>query len=345
MAVLVTGGAGYIGSHMVWTLLDAGEEVVVIDRLSTGFRWAVPRQARFYYGDVEDSALLNRIFAENEIDLVLHFAGSISVPESIEHPLDYYLNNASNTRNLISLCVANGIKKMVFSSTAAVYGAQDSCEPVTEDANLKPANPYGMSKLMAELMLRDTAEVHDFTYVALRYFNVAGADPKGRTGPSAHGSSNLIKVACEAALGQRDHVDIYGTDYNTPDGTGVRDYIHVTDLTDAHLRAMRYLREGKPSLVANCGYGHGYSVMDVLKTVREESGRDLIVHHQPRRAGDIGMMIANADKARQALGWAPAFDDLSIIIRSALYWEEKLAKMPKGNVKAATRKLAIAGFA
>lgn len=344
MAVLVTGGAGYIGSHMVWTLLDAGEEVVVIDRLSTGFRWAVPRRARFYYGDVEDTQLLNRIFAENEIDLVLHFAGSISVPESIEKPLDYYLNNAGNTRNVIAACIANNVRKFVFSSTAAVYGAQDSHEAVGEDANLKPANPYGMSKLMAELMLRDAAEAHDFSYVALRYFNVAGADPKGRTGPSAHGSCNLIKVACEAALGQRPCLDVFGNDYDTPDGTGVRDYIHVTDLTDAHLRAMRYLREGNGPLVANCGYGHGYSVLDVVRTVREESGFDFTVNQLPRRAGDIGMMIANADRIRSTLGWSPAFDDLSIIIRSALFWEEKLAKMPKTSVGDVAEKLSIAGF-
>jgi UDP-glucose 4-epimerase len=344
MAVLVTGGAGYIGSHMVWTLLDAGEEVIVVDRLSTGFRWAVPRAARFYYGDIEDRALLDRIFNENTIDLVLHFAGSISVPESIERPLDYYLNNASNTRNLIAACLDHSVRKMVFSSTAAVYGLQDSHEAVSEDAALKPANPYGMSKLMSELMLRDTSEAHDFSFVALRYFNVAGADPKGRTGPSAHGASNLIKVACETALGKRDHIEVFGNDYSTPDGTGVRDYIHVTDLTDAHLRAMRYLREGKPSITLNCGYGHGYSVMDVLKIVQQESGRQLVINQMPRRAGDIGMMIANADRARQILGWQPAFDDLSIIIRSALYWEEKLSKMPRNGLNDMTRKLAKAGF-
>lgn len=345
MAVLVTGGAGYIGSHMVWALLDAGEEVVVIDRLSTGFRFAVPRKARFYHGDIEDGLLLNRIFAENTIDLVLHFAGSISVPESIQKPLEYYLNNAGNTQNLISACIDNGVSRMVFSSTAAVYGAQDSEKPVTEDNDLKPANPYGMSKMMAELMLRDASEAHDFSYVALRYFNVAGADPKGRTGPSAHGASNLIKVACEAAVGKRDSVDVFGNDYATPDGTGVRDYIHVSDLTDAHLRAMRYLREGKPSMVANCGYGHGYSVMDVLRTVREESGHAFTVNQMPRRPGDIGMMIANADRARNALGWSPAFDDLSIIVRSALYWEEKMPKAPSAGIKAVSGKLLNAGFA
>jgi UDP-glucose 4-epimerase len=344
MTVLVTGGAGYIGSHMVWALLDAGEKVVVVDRLSTGFRWAVPRRVGFYYGDVEDTSLLNRIFSEHEIDVVLHFAGSISVPESVQNPLDYYLNNASNTRNLIAACVANGVRKMVFSSTAAVYGAQESSDPVSETADLKPENPYGMSKVMAELMLRDSSSVHDFSYVALRYFNVAGADTKGRAGPSAHGAHNLIKVACEAAVGKRSHVDVYGTDYQTHDGTGVRDYIHVSDLTDAHLRAMRYLRNDQPSLVANCGYGHGYSVLDVIQAVKEESGANFAVNLLPRRDGDIGMMTANSSLIRDSLGWTPAFDDLRMIVRSALYWEEKLAKMPRAVPGEAKRKLSSAGF-
>ena len=286
MAVLVTGGAGYIGSHMVWKLLDAGEDVVVIDRLSTGFRWAVAPAARFYLGDVADEALLQKIFAENAIDAIIHFAGSAVVPVSIEDPLAYYENNTGKTRVLMSAAVKAGIRHFVFSSTAAVYGPQASCEPVPESAPLRPETPYGLSKMMSECMLRDAAAAYDFSYVALRYFNVAGADPKGRAGQSTEAATHLIKVACEAALGKRRQVDIYGTDYPTHDGTGVRDYIHVTDLTDAHLNALQHLRRGGAPLVANCGYGMGYSVLDVLNMVMRVHGRAFTIQSMPCRPGD-----------------------------------------------------------
>lgn len=335
MAVLVTGGAGYIGSHMVWALLDIGEDVVVVDRLSTGYRWAVPGDVHFYLGDINNQALLHQIFSTHAIDVIFHFAGSISVPDSVSNPLEYYLNNTVNTRGLIDACLAHDVRKMVFSSTAAVYGAQDSAEPVSEDARLCPENPYGTSKLMSEIMLRDCAAAHDFTYVALRYFNVAGADTKGRAGSSAHGANNLIRVACETALGKRESLSIFGHDYDTHDGTGVRDYIHVSDLADAHLKAMDYLRSGEPSLVANCGYGHGYSVLDVVKAIETETGRPMPIRMLPRRVGDIATMVANADKARNILMWQPQFDDLSTIISSALKWErslpEKLLQYPDGE--------------
>lgn len=344
MAVLVTGGAGYIGSHMVWALLDAGEEVVVIDRLSTGFRWAVAPQARFYLGDVSDAAMLNQIFVENQIETILHFAGSIVVPQSIANPLEYYENNTGNTRALMAAAIAHGIGNFVFSSTAAVYGTQQSDGPVAETAVLSPENPYGLSKLMSEIMLRDAANAHDFNYVALRYFNVAGADPKGRTGLSTEGASHLLKVACEAAMGKRERVEIYGSDYDTPDGTGVRDYIHVSDLVDAHLRAIGYLRNGGSPMVANCGYGHGYSVLEVLKAVQEEYGRSFDVAYAPRRPGDVGSMVADASRARTELGWVPRFDDLHVIVRSALDWERMLENHRTGALSGMQRKLAVAGY-
>lgn len=268
MAVLVTGGAGYIGSHMVWALLDAGEDVVVVDRLSTGSRWAVAPAARFYLGDVADRDLLGQIFEHNQIETIFHFAGSVSVPESISQPLEYYENNTGTTRALVAAAVGHGIRNFIFSSTAAVYGNQPFDGPVPETAVLSPENPYGLSKLASEIMLRDVVQAHDFNYVALRYFNVAGADPKGRAGPSPTGVANLIKVACEAATGRRDKVEVYGTDYPTADGTGVRDYIHVSDLIDAHMLAMAHLRAGGGTRTLNCGYGVGYSVLDVLHAVQ-----------------------------------------------------------------------------
>lgn len=344
MAVLVTGGAGYIGSHMVWALLDAGEEVVVIDRLSSGFRWAVSPQARFYLGDVADAALLSQIFEENQIETILHFAGSIVVSESIRNPLDYYENNTSNTRALASFAVAQGVHNFIFSSTAAVYGKQQSDAPVSETAILSPENPYGLSKLMSEIILRDAASAHDFNYVALRYFNVAGADAKGRAGPSSEAATNLIKVACEAAVGKRRKVEVYGTDYATHDGTGVRDYIHVSDLVDAHLRAIRYLRQGGTSLIANCGYGHGYSVLDVLHAVSEEYGRDFKVDYLPRRPGDIATMVADASRARTELGWEPRFDNLRTIVRTALAWEVTLDDLRQNEIGEMHRRLAFAGY-
>lgn len=326
MAVLVTGGGGYIGSHMVWALLDAGEEVVVIDRLSTGFRWAIAPEARFYEGDIADTALMQQIFADNDIDSIIHFAGSIVVPESVADPLGYYENNTVKSRSLIASAVEAGIPYFVFSSTAAVYGTPDVLEPVTESVNLKPESPYGSSKLMTEIMLRDTANAHAFTYTALRYFNVAGADPKGRSGQSTDAATHLIKVACATALGKRQSMSVFGTDYPTPDGTCVRDYIHVWDLVQAHLKALQRMRAGGGSLAANCGYGHGFSVLEVLDAVRKVHGADFPVTISERRAGDPAMIVANPALAKQELGWVPQYDDLNGIIRSALDWELHLMR-------------------
>jgi UDP-glucose 4-epimerase len=270
MAVLVTGGAGYIGSHMVWTLLEAGEEVVVVDRLSTGFEWAVAPEAKLLVADIADKDRVVEIIRENDVDSIIHFAGSIVVPESVADPLSYYENNTANSRTLIAAAVETGVRHFIFSSTAAVYGSVGD-EPVVEDQPQNPDSPYGMSKLMTEIILRDVAKAHDFAYTALRYFNVAGADPKGRTGQSTRGATHLIKVACEAALGKREGIEVFGTDYPTPDGTCIRDYIHVTDLANAHLLALKRLRAGGESIVANCGYGRGYSVLEVLDCVQQVS--------------------------------------------------------------------------
>ncbi|AVH40581.1 UDP-glucose 4-epimerase GalE [Agrobacterium tumefaciens] len=343
MAVLVTGGAGYIGSHMVWALLDAGEEVVVVDRLSTGSRWAVAPAARFYLGDAADRALLDQIFEENQIETIFHFAGSVSVPESISQPLEYYENNTGTTRALVAAAVAHGIRNFIFSSTAAVYGNQPFDGPVPETAILSPENPYGLSKLASEIMLRDVVQAHDFNYVALRYFNVAGADPQGRAGPSPTGVANLIKVACEAATGRRDQVEVYGTDYPTADGTGVRDYIHVSDLIDAHMLAMAHLRAGGGTRTLNCGYGVGYSVLDVLQAVQRESERDFPIIHCPRRAGDIATMVADSSRIQSELGWRPRFDDLATIVRTALQWEAKRQAQQSDRIPPVRRKLAAIG--
>lgn len=326
MTVLVTGGAGYIGSHMVWALLDAGEDVAVIDRLSTGHRWAVAPEARFYEGDIADRDLLDRIAAENSIDAVIHFAGSIIVPESVADPLGYYENNTVKSRALIAWAVAAGVPHFVFSSTAAVYGTPEGADPVTEAARLSPESPYGSSKLMTEIMLRDTAAAHPLTYTALRYFNVAGADPKGRTGQSNPGATHLIKVASQVVTGQRDRIDVFGTDYPTPDGTCVRDYIHVTDLANAHLLALQRMRNGGTSLVANCGYGKGFSVLEVLETMKTVVGRDFNIGFGPRRAGDAVSIVANPAVAKRELGWQPVHDNLEEIISSALAWEEHLRR-------------------
>ncbi|MFD1328354.1 UDP-glucose 4-epimerase GalE [Mycoplana ramosa] len=326
MAVLVTGGAGYIGSHMVWALCDAGEEVVVIDRLSTGFRWAVAPEARFYEGDIADRELLQRIFAENRIDAIIHFAGSIIVPESVADPLSYYENNTAKSRALIAAAVEAKVPHFVFSSTAAVYGTPDTADPVEETAPLRPESPYGASKLMTEIMLRDTALAHDFTYTALRYFNVAGADPRGRTGQSTKGATHLIKVAAEAVLGKRQGMDVFGTDYPTPDGTCIRDYIHVSDLANAHLKALERMRAGGGSIVANCGYGRGFSVLEVLNRVKEVAGVDFPVRISGRRPGDAVSIVANPAVAMQELNWQPKHDDLAFIVRTALDWEDHLAR-------------------
>ncbi|MBP2548118.1 UDP-glucose 4-epimerase [Neorhizobium galegae] len=340
MTVLVTGGAGYIGSHMVLALLETGEEVVVLDRLSTGFRWAVPDKARFYLGDVADRSVLDRIFSENPINAILHFAGSIIVPQSVAHPLDYYDNNTAKTGQLAAAAIAAGIQHFVFSSTAAVYGDQPDDAPVKETAPTRPKNPYGQSKLMAEMMLRDASAAHPFRYVALRYFNVAGADPQGRTGLSTEGATHLIKIACEAALGRRRSVEVFGTDYPTPDGTGIRDYIHVSDLVAAHLKALGHLRAGGASLTANCGYGRGYSVLEVLSAVKRAATHEFKVHYGPRRAGDAGAVIADSTLARTLLGWTPAHDDLDHIITTALAWERGLDAPAHADVQVMRRRLA-----
>ncbi|APO73456.1 UDP-glucose 4-epimerase 1 [Rhizobium etli 8C-3] len=344
MAILVTGGAGYIGSHMVWALLDAGENVVVLDRLSTGFRWAVAPAARFYLGDIADAEVLKTIFIENDIEAIIHFAGSAVVPASVADPLFYYDNNSGKTRALLSAAIAAGVRHFVFSSTAAVYGPQKTSDPVRETAPLNPENPYGQSKLMTEFMLRDAAAAYDFDYVALRYFNVAGADPHGRAGQSTSGATHLIKVACEAALGKRDSVHVYGIDYPTHDGTGVRDYIHVTDLVEAHLKALQHLRKGKGSLVANCGYGSGYTVLDVLNMVVRLHGHAFRIHMAPRRPGDAASVVADATLAHRVLDWTPKYDSLETIVRSALDWELALINRSVGELQGVHRALAAASF-
>jgi UDP-glucose 4-epimerase len=326
MSVLVTGGAGYIGSHMVWELCDAGEKVVVIDRLSTGFDWAVAPKAHLVVGDVGDSALLESVIGEHEVDSIIHFAGSIVVPESVVDPLGYYENNTCKSRTLIETAIRLGVRNFIFSSTAAVYGGA-GIEPVREQAALSPESPYGRSKLMTEWMLQDAAAAHpDFRYTALRYFNVAGADPKGRTGQSTKGATHLIKVACETALGKRAQLEVFGTDYPTPDGTCVRDYIHVSDLAAAHRLALERLRAGGSSLVANCGYGHGYSVLEVIDSVRRVHGADLNVKMAGRRAGDPPSIVANSQLAQRELGWVPARAELDLIVRDALRWEDALSR-------------------
>lgn len=324
MAVLVTGGAGYIGGHMVLALLDRGERVVVLDDLSTGFAWAVPEAATLVVGDMGDTDLVGRTIREHGIDAIAHFAARIVVPESVADPLGYYLNNTAKSRNLIETAVACGVRQIIFSSTAAVYG-EVGTEPVSEDTPLNPVSPYGRSKLMSEWMLQDTAAAHDLTYVALRYFNVAGADPAGRTGQSTPAATHLIKVAAQAALGQRPRLDVFGTDYPTPDGSCLRDYIHVSDLADAHLVALDHLRGGGGSLTLNCGYGRGYSVLDVVAVMKRVSEVDFPVVISPRRPGDPAAIVAKADRIREVLGWTPKHDDLEGIVRAALAWERKLA--------------------
>ncbi|WP_378944478.1 UDP-glucose 4-epimerase GalE [Mesorhizobium sp. ANAO-SY3R2] len=325
MAVLVTGGAGYIGSHMVWELIDAGEHVVVLDRLSTGFHWAVAPEATLIKGDIADKELVGQIIRDHGIDAIIHFAGSIIVPESVADPLGYYENNTCRTRSLIESAVRGGVAHFIFSSTAAVYGAA-GIEPVREDARLAPESPYGLSKLMSEWMLRDAAAAHPLRYTALRYFNVAGADPRGRTGQSTKGATHLIKVASETALGKRASMQVFGDDYATPDGTCVRDYIHVSDLAAAHRLALARLRAGGGNLVANCGYSHGYSVLEVIESVRRVHGADFKVEMGGRRPGDAASVVANSDLARGELGWTPAHDDLDGIVRDALNWEKLLTR-------------------
>jgi UDP-glucose 4-epimerase len=328
MRALVTGGAGYIGSHMTLELLDAGHGVVVIDDLSTGCASAIPAGVTFQRGDVGDADLITRLISAAGVEAILHFAGSIVVPESVANPLAYYLNNTVKSRTLIEAAVKSGVRHFIFSSTAAVYGMSGSA-PVTETAPLKPLSPYGSSKLMTEMMLADAARAHDFSYVVLRYFNVAGADPKGRAGQSTPQATHLIKVACEAALGKRSHFEVFGTDYPTADGTCIRDYIQVSDLARAHSAALAYLAAGGASETFNCGYGRGFSVLEVVDAVKRAAGRTFEVRRGPRRPGDPAQIVAASEKIRGALAWTPAYADLDVIVGQALKWEHQLGTRPR----------------
>jgi UDP-glucose 4-epimerase len=324
--ILVTGGAGYIGSHVVLQLRERGESVVVLDDLSRGFRQSVG-DTPLILGDFGDRALVSRLLREHGVDAVMHFAAFTVVPESVRDPLKYYGNNVCGTRNLLQCCAESGIRQVVFSSSAAVYGTPAG-ELAAEDSPTAPINSYGTSKLVSEWMLRDLAVASELRYVALRYFNVAGSDLGGRIGQATPGATLLIKVASEAIVGKRPHVSIFGTDYPTPDGTGIRDYIHVADLARAHLAALDHLRRGGASAVLNCGYGHGYSVRQVLDSVQRVAGRKLLIREEPRRAGDPAVLVAQADRIRDLLGWTSKLDDLDTIVRSSLEWEAKLLREP-----------------
>jgi UDP-glucose 4-epimerase len=325
MAVLVTGGAGYIGSHMVLALTDAGVDTVVIDNLSTGFPWAISPAAKLVRGDIGDESLVMKVMREHQVDAVVHFAGSIVVPDSVSDPLSYYHNNTVNSRNLMHCAVKSKVPNFIFSSTAAVYG-NPRTQPVSELEAPAPVSPYGTSKWMTEQMLHDSHAAYGLNFGILRYFNVAGADPKGRTGQSTARATHLIKVASQVALGQRDHMEVFGTDYDTPDGTCVRDYIHVSDLISAHMQALKYLRNGGASGIFNCGYGKGFSVLDVIKSVERVNGAKLNIKYGPRRAGDANAIVASADKARKVLGWQPQHEDLDFIVDTALNWERHLQR-------------------
>ena len=330
MSILVTGGAGYIGSHMVLELLSAGEKVLVLDNLSTGVRAAVPAEAQLIVGDVGDQEAVTALMRRQNVEAVVHFAGSIVVPDSITDPLGYYHNNTVKSRALMAAAVAAGVKNFIFSSTAAVYG-MPSTNPVSEGNELKPISPYGTSKLMTELMLADVSRAHDFRYAALRYYNVAGADPMGRSGQSTPRATHLIKVACQTALGHHPQLSVYGTDYATPDGTCIRDYIHVSDLARAHMAALRHLRAGGAPDVFNCGYGRGYSVLEVIEAVKKVSGVDFKVSFAPRRAGDPAALVAAAGHIRKVLGWQPQLEDLTTIVAHAYAWESRLGKLAKAS--------------
>ena len=326
MSVLVTGGAGYIGSHVVRQLGERGEKVVVLDDLSTGFASAV-LHGQLIVGNTGDAGLVSRILQEHAIETVMHFAAHTIVPESVANPLKYYGNNTCATRSLLECCRDAAVRHFVFSSTAAVYGIPEG-GVASEDTPTAPINPYGTSKLMSEWMLRDLAAATPLRYVALRYFNVAGCDPQGRIGQSTVGATLLTKVAAEVAVGKRTQLAIFGTDYDTPDGTGVRDYIHVEDLATAHLNALDYLRDDGESITLNCGYGHGYSVREVIATIEQAAGRRLRVVEEARRAGDPPSLIARAERIRRVLGWQPRYDDLLLIARTQLGWEERLRSEP-----------------
>ncbi len=318
-SVLVTGGAGYIGSHTVLAFQDAGDSVVVLDDLSNGRRDAVPEDVPFVEGNAGDSKLLGEVFQQHGVHAVIHFAGSIVVPESVSDPLKYYFNNTSVSRNLIQACVEHGVKNFIFSSTAAVYG-NPSRVPAREDDPTEPINPYGASKLMTERILIDTAAAHDFRYAALRYFNVAGADPQLRTGQSTPNATHLIKIASEVAAGKRDFMEVFGDDYDTPDGTCIRDYIHVADLANAHVAALGYLDAGNNSVIANCGYGQGFSVREVLGAVEKVSGTTIDARIAPRRPGDAKELIADSGRIRRLFDWDIRYDDLEFIVKTAMDW-------------------------
>jgi UDP-glucose 4-epimerase len=324
--ILVTGGAGYIGSHVVRQLGERGEKIVVLDNLGRGFKRAVTA-GELVVGDVGDYALVSRLLAEHGIDTVMHFAAHTIVPESVAQPLKYYGNNTCATRSLLQACLENKIKNFVFSSTAAVYGMPEQ-DYADENSPTRPINPYGTSKLMSEWMLRDTAAISSMRYVAMRYFNVAGSDPGGRIGQATQGATLLTKVACEAMVGKRPHVSVFGSDYATPDGTGVRDYLHVEDLAAAHLNALDYLRSDGKSVTLNVGYGHGYSVREVLAMVETVAGKPLVIREEARRAGDPAYLVARADRIRAELGWRPRYDDLKAIVSHSLAWERKLLADP-----------------
>jgi UDP-glucose 4-epimerase len=326
MSILVTGGAGYIGSHMVLELLDRGEDIVVIDDLSTGIRKSVPGSVKLFVGDIGDIDFTYNVLHSYAVDTIFHFAGSVIVPESVSNPLKYYQNNTANSRNLLASAIRAGVRFFVFSSTAAVYGSI-SDQPVREGSPLRPDSPYGRSKLMTEMMLQDVSEAHELRYAILRYFNVAGADPGLRTGQSTPNATHLIKVAAEAAVGKRKTIEIFGGDYPTPDGTCIRDFIHVADLVSAHAAALRHLRGGGENVTLNCGYGRGYSVLDVVKATKRVSGTDFPSPIVNRRPGDISTVIANSELLRSKLGWKPNYDDLDLIVDHAIRWERHVQKL------------------
>src|ERR1700744_1569425 len=332
MTVLVTGGAGYIGSHMVRALVDAGESVVVIDNLTTGFSAFLPEGVPLFIGEAEDENLGEGVIAAHDVESIIHFAGSVVVPESMRDPLGYYRNNTMTTRSLLNVAVRTGISRFIFSSTAAVYGNPDQV-PVAEHAPTRPLSPYGSSKLMTEIMLHDVASAHGMQYVVLRYFNVAGADPFARIGLATVGATHLLKIAVEAATGQRAKIDGFGTDYPTPDGSCIRDFIHVSDLAEAHRAALSYLRGGGISTTLNCGYGRGYSVIETIEAVRRVSGHNFAVQYAARRPGDIVTMVADTGRIRATLDWAPRYDNLETSAAHALAWEAKLMFERNGELR------------
>jgi UDP-glucose 4-epimerase len=334
MTVLVTGGAGYIGSHMVRALADAGERVVVVDNLSTGFSAFLPEGVPLFIGDAGDESLVEGVIARHRVESIIHFAGSVVVPDSMRDPLGYYRNNTMTTQGLLKAAVRTGVSRFIFSSTAAVYGNPDQV-PVPEHAPTRPLSPYGSSKLMTEIMLHDVASAHGVSYVVLRYFNVAGADPQARMGLATVGATHLLKIAVEAATGQRAKIDVFGTDYPTPDGSCIRDFIHVSDLAQAHRAALSYLHGGGASVTLNCGYGRGYSVLETIEAVRHVSGRNFAVQYAPRRPGDIMTMVADTSRIRATLDWTPQYDGLETIARHALAWEEKLFRERHGEIQQA----------